>query len=581
MLVDRSAESAEQRSPTSVAAAALIFTLPLLAAPFGLIAGYWSARQVLLVGIAPLAVPLLTLLWWKQRNIEVAAATAFLAWACASTALSTDPSTSFWGAFSIGTGLVFVAALVACWALGRLVGRDLNLVQHAAIAVGVISSLIAVLQVRVDLSGYGMGLVDGRADAMTGNPVFLGCLLAASYWTAASLVHRSRLFLAAAGVLAVGVQLTGSRIALIALLGSLALARITLRSRAVLLAATMVGIAAGTLLVSGEGPTMTTGTARISSGGGITARTEMWASSVDALVMSPVAGAGPGMFQPATSQHRTLDFVQAEGLGKYYFDAHNLLVEYSVTTGLVGAALLCLWLGQSLWRADLRSALGGFAVVALVIHLVQPQTAVMTPLALVALGAAPRRHNVQAPQSIDRMSPGPRRALSGVFALTGALGATAALSVLIGFWMLDQARLDFVASKAAWADRLLPEGWWQAKEQRARIVILRAREANAQEFPAAAIELREAAADGAPSDPRALLNLADTYLQVDDLGAANEALGRVLAVDPWSIPALNARARTAIGGGQTKLAESLLERSLIAAPDQDETKMLLDEIKSD
>ena len=564
-------QASSGRSPWGLAAAAIAFILPLLAAPFGIVSGYWSARECAVIALAPLSLAVLTVVGSRFGARVVVVPAGFLAWATLCTVVSTTPWLSFWGSFGIGTGLVFVAALVACWVLGRLVGREVRLIHAAIVATSAASALVAIVQVRIDLPEYGMGLVEGRADAMTGNPVFLGSLLAAAYWVTASLVAERRALLGAALVLGIGVQLSGSRIALLAMVAAVLLVRAELTTRIALVVITTAGLVAGSMLPLER--LETTGSARLSSASGISARTEMWSTAVDAVVADPLTGAGPGMFQPATSGRRTLEFVRSEGVAKYYFDAHNLAVEYAVTTGLVGLLLLAAWILLSLRRIDLRSPLGGFAIVVLLTHALQPQSAVLTPLAFLALGAAPPR--ALAREEGRSASGSQRVALAGGFTVSTAVGILAASTALVGFWMLDQARLDFGAQKANWADRLLPDPWWQAKEQRARVVILRAREANAREFPVEAIQLRKAAADGAPDDPRPLLNLADTYLQVGELEQANRTLERVLDVDPWSVPALNARARTAIGVGDQELARLLLRRSLDVLPAQKSAAELL------
>jgi tetratricopeptide (TPR) repeat protein len=337
---------------------------------------------------------------------------------------------------------------------------------------------------------------------------------------------------------------------------------------------TIAGVVVGGLLVPSSSPAISTGSERIASGGGFTARTEMWRVSADAVRERPLLGRGPGSFQAATTPIRTLEFVDAEGEGRYFFDAHNLIVEYAVTTGLVGALLLLAWLALELLRLDIRSPLAGFALVTLVIHLVQPQTAVITPLAMLALGAAGASRDVRASQPHARAPLG----LGLATAASAVLGVVLAASVAAGFWFLDQARLDFEDAKAHAADRLLPDAWWQAKEQRARVLILRAREANAPEFPTAALQLRRHAAADAASDPRPLLALADTYLQLGRQEEANRTLDEVLRVDPWSVPALNARARGHLASNEPGDAKTLLERSIRVKAAQPAVVALLEDL---
>ena len=59
-----------------------------------------------------------------------------------------------------------------------------------------------------------------------------------------------------------------------------------------------------------------------------------------------------------------------------------------MTTGLIGLALLLAFLVLALPAARWLSPLGGFAVLALLMHLVEPQNAVVTPMVFFAMGAA-------------------------------------------------------------------------------------------------------------------------------------------------------------------------------------------------
>jgi O-antigen ligase len=561
-------DSSERPSAPTLVAAALAFGLPLLAAPFGLIAGYWSARELVLVLVAPLALPLLLSLI-RRRDAAALPAAAFLLWAGIATALSPQPAMALWGQFATGTGLIFVAALVACWAWGRHLQDRTGLVATAVLGAAVVSALIGIGQVTMDLSRFGMGASEGRADGMTGNAVFLGAFLAGALWVAGTHLRGRPVRMGAVAFLcAAGIQLSGSRIALLAAVAVVVLLPLTLRPRALMIAAVVAGVAFATLLPTAS--STSGGTERLAAGGSTRSRTEMWMTGLDAVAERPVVGIGPGLFQPATSARRTLAFVRSEGEGRYFFDAHNLVIEYAVTTGVVGVLLLAAWLVFSLRGLRLRSPLAGFALVTLATHLVQPQSVVLTPLTFLALGAAAKRDAAEIRPPARTAS---RPALIAGVVATGAIGLVVSAALCYGFFALDQARLDFRQSDGDAADRFLPDPWWQAKEQRARIAVLRAREANAPVFPAEARRLREQAARDAPGDPRPLLSLADTYLQVGDVSSAHATLLKVLDVDPWSVPALNAVGRE-LAPGHPHDAAVLLDRSLRVRPSQPEIREL-------
>ena len=100
----------------------------------------------------------------------------------------------------------------------------------------------------------------------------------------------------------------------------------------------------------------------------------------------PLLGTGPGQFRAATSRLRTVAIARAETPDRLYVDAHNLVVEFATTTGLLGLAALLAWLLLASRRAS--GPLLGFALAVLAAHLLEPQSVRTTPMALLALGAA-------------------------------------------------------------------------------------------------------------------------------------------------------------------------------------------------
>lgn len=557
-------EAPRTASLPELACATLAFLLPLIASPRGLAAGYWSPRQIVLCGIA-LAAPGLLAAHLIRRERAAIACAAFLVWASICTALSSSPDLSFWGPFGIGTGLLFLFALATCWSLGRLV-RSTDMLERALLATAVTSVAIGVLQVLFDLSPYGMGLPDGRADAMTGNAVFLAGLLGPAAWVAATHSFKRpvmRPLLLA--VVACGVELAGGRIALAILVIVLIAVKAAPRPRLVMAIAMVIGLGVGNVL-AGFADTES-GAERLVAGGSYRARLEMWRVSPESWIESPLTGAGPGLYQAATSSDRTLRFVHEEGPGRYFFDAHNFVIEFITTTGLIGFLLLAWWILRTLRGGDLRHPLTGFALLGLVGGLVQPQNLVVTPLIFLALGAgaAVKRH-VPADGTGSEAPPSNRLVKS--LTAVGAIAGVALMGWLgIGFARLELARLDFEAEAAEGADRFLTDAWWPPREQRARIDVLRARERN-EALPRSAVEHRRAAAEAVPSDPRPLLALADSYLQVGDRARAGLVLAQVLEVDPWNVPALNALGRQLARDGDPDSAVTLLRRSLQVFPDQ-------------
>src|SRR5207249_1102745 len=122
------------------------------------------------------------------------------------------------------------------------------------------------------------------------------------------------------------------------------------------------------------------------SGGGIGQRWATWKAGAHAVAHRPVLGAGPGRFGAATLPYRTLATVRQGQADAYYVDAHNIVVEYAATTGLFGLAALLAWV--TLMFRGASGPLLAFAAVLLVLHLTEPMSVGVTPLAFLALGAA-------------------------------------------------------------------------------------------------------------------------------------------------------------------------------------------------
>ena len=111
--------------------------------------------------------------------------------------------------------------------------------------------------------------------------------------------------------------------------------------------------------------------------------------ALDGFVDRPLLGFGPGRSQVATSPRRSLEIAHYEGPDTLYSDAHNVFVEELVTTGVLGFIAFLGWLVLSGRRA--RGPLAGFAAVAALAMLVEPQFIGLTPLVALAFGAATAR----------------------------------------------------------------------------------------------------------------------------------------------------------------------------------------------
>lgn len=559
--------------PADRAAALVPFLAFLLAVAFSpsVSVPAWSPRAAIALVAAATGVPVLV--WLSRGPVRAAAiaATSFVAIAALSTLMSDEPDLALTGAFGWGTGLLFVAALAGAWALGVTLSplgrRRLEVALIGGFAVNVV---VAVVQLAVDPGIAELRLFDDRATGLLGNPVHLAATSAAVFaLVAVRVTQRAWPSALVAGAAGLGAQVAGSRFALavMAVVAILAIVRRPGTGAAVLVAATVAGIVVGSVLsATGGGVSGTERVAEGVSGAGIHARAVTWWDARHAVARDPILGAGPGRFRAATSRDRSLDAARSHQPDQLYFDAHNVLVEYAVTTGLLGVVALAAWLVLAI--AGTSGPLRWFALAMLAMHAVEPQMVGTTPVALLALGAA-RRQPVRL--GATRW---PHRA--GVALAVPALLAGAAL--VAGDFHLDQARLDFDLGQARAARERL--GWWaEPYELTARIEAFNSvdrRDPTALERSATWHE-RAVAHD--PTSPFQRSELAEVELRLGDTEEAAAEFDRALTFDPWSVRALLGRARALGALGRTDEAIALVERALEAA-DLPAARSLLDELRA-
>lgn len=525
-------------------------------------ATYWSPKAAVVLLLAAVGLPRVVSLWHTPGlRAPAAAALALLAIATVSTVSSDDPRQAVVGLYGQGTGLLFVAGLVGAWALGAVTdGGGRHRARQAVVAGVVASGLVGVVELFVDLDTAGLGLVDGRAPGLAGNPVHLAALGAGLVALGAldAAGTQARWGLGLVGVGAVIVQCSGSRLGLLATTGAAGWVVISRRSWTALGPRLAVALIAGGLV----GMTLAgladahSSTDRLTSGGssGITSRWEAWATARSAIAERPLFGSGPGRFRAATSPQRTVALARAEGPDRLFTDAHNLVVEYTTTTGVLGAAALIAWLGLVLRRS--RGPLAAFGAVVLAMGLLQPQSVATTPLALLALGAAgPRAATTRPSRATARATTVGRGALVVV-----AVGAGAVL--LVGDRAIEVARLDFRLDVATDAIELV--GFYPEPHRRAAAIErFEAASSGGLSGPAAAdaraarefthlAEARrhqEEAIRRSPDDPTAWIELGEIELVGDNPSSAARHFLAALERDPQSVRARQglATAATALG----------------------------------
>jgi O-antigen ligase len=559
-----------------MALAGATFVLLVAATP-SLAASDWSLRAALVLVVGAAGVAVLGRLAWSGGEPAARAAVAWIGVAALATLLSPSRVTAVFGRYNWGTGLLFVIALAAWWAVGRASGPSTrNAVELAVVLGAYVNAAVAVVQAVVVTEVYPFAQEAGRSVGLVGNPVHLGALAVVAFVLAGPrLRHRGVAWLLLLAPLATAAQLSGSRAAILLLLpaavwaapwrdGAWALPK---RLAGVAIAAALViGLVAGAwvggLHARGAAEAGTDRLAASVADGGVKARLGTWASATKAVARRPLVGSGPGTFRLATLRDRPLSVARAEGTERAYIDAHNLVVEYAVTTGVLGLAALVAFAGLAL-----RSAAGparAAAVLALAVHLVEPQSVIVTPLLFLLLGVAHR-----GPPAIT-MRPS-RWAAIPLVAMAVAGGAL----LVVGDYHLRQAQFDLDVADAKAAERVLPHWPRPAEAVGTAYAFLAQSHGNDPTDVEASRRWQREAVRRDPTDPALWNALGDRLLADAMPAAALDAYDHALHENRFSVRALNGAARAEVALGRTDAAIGRLERSLQIQPDQKAATRLL------
>ncbi len=393
--------------------------------------------------------------------------------------------------------------------------------------------------------------------------------MAAAFWP---VLHRLgddwRTWGAVAVVLAAGVQATGARFGLVLVVVQLVAAlAIAPRRRVAALSAVLV---AGALVAVflGPGTERTIGTSRIllAQGSEPVSRIELWEAAGKAVADRPIVGAGPARVLAATNPHRSLEAARAGDADTNFIDAHNIVMEYAVTTGLIGAALLVAFLASAIAIAGWRSPLAGFALIVLAMTLIQPVHAFMTPVALLALGAAARR-----PERLPTRPP--RRAI----AIAASVALVMAAVFAYGSFALSRQPTSFAtaAELAETGRRFLPF-WYEPLDVTAAVASGLA--PTNPDAAGATLYWREQAANKEPDRFALWSQLATDEVWLGQLDDAERHFQRALVENPWSIQTLNGLGDLYRDTDRPDDARWAYERSLLVVPDQPEVRTSLDQL---
>ena len=498
---------------------------------------FWApkaALTLLLLGPGLVAVARLAL----GGDVAARLATLFLGAAAASTAASQLPTATLVGGANWGTGLLFVAALAAAWGLGATAGPERRRqIAGALVAAALVNAVVAWMQ-AAELVPPSLESAD-RSSGLMGNPVHLGALLAGGLWlVCCRTADRRRLgcWAGAVALLAGAAQLSGGRSALglTVLVLAAAVRRAGWRRALVVLAASTLGMIAASAwaadaAVTASDRTVGAPTRQLDVRGGL------WRMGAEATLERPILGWGPGRYLEATGPRMTAEV--SEGGVNGASDAHNWVVEYATTTGLLGLGLLGAWLVASVRRRT--GPLLGFAGVAALFTLFEPQSVSLTPLALLALGASyrPSRAGTDAP-------PAAGWRVAGAVGLAASVVAAGVL--LLGEVRLREATLDTSPERYGRAAALLP-AWPEVSQAGSRIEAYHGLHDGAHARQAVALARQATRRD--PTSAEAWANLSSLELKWGSDAAARRAAERALDRNPWMAGALVVRALAAEAAG--------------------------------
>jgi hypothetical protein len=318
-----------------------------------------------------------------------------------------------------------------------------------------------------------------------------------------------------------------------------------------------------------------------------------WRQGLRAFTHHFLLGAGPGQFRSVTTALFPLSFMRAAPT-TVFTDAHDIFVEYLVTTGLLGILALLAWLLVTLYRA--RGPLVLAALVLLAIELAEPLNVAVTPVAFCALGAAICSPRIRAARTARGAStanaastgdtagfattenapenphpfPVALRAIIGAFALAG-LVAGALFFVGDGLLTRSESQYDLAQDQpalqnATTANDIL-RAWPDPASEIGEIHFY----LGLGDHPAQrdlAVVWAKVAALRDPTNSPSWVTLADYQLAAGQYAGAQQSAAQAIIYLPWYPAALNDLGIASLALGQNAAAHKWFERSLEITPDQ-------------
>jgi O-antigen ligase len=566
----------------------------------------WAPKEAVLAALAAAGLPVLVLLAIGRgpgvvRSTRTAArlALAFALVALLSALASAAPGIAMVGLYQQGTGWLFVAGVVGCWALGTRLGEKARrLLAVLIIFAAVANSAFAVLQLTVGLDRISLPLYNGgSADGLQANPFELGGIVAAALaLLVGRFMNRPREWYLPVAAVTIGAGACGQRLPLLLIAAVLAWAifrtvrpgipRVAHDIRRALAFSTLsiAGVVTGALIArysnsSGSISRIAGSTSEETFGQRFTA----WHEGLRAFTHHFLIGAGPGQFRSVTSFLFPLSFVRADP-GEVFTDAHNLFVEYLTTTGILGAGALLLWLAVVLKNA--RGPLVAAALVLIAMELAEPLNVAVLPVALGLLGAASplaafdRTGEPDVARQRDGPVPIPRigRAIVSVATVVGLVAAALFIAgdgvMLRGQGQFDLAQDSAALSSGSTANTLL-SAWPDPAEllSETHFYLSLGDHPGEQEQ---AIHWAEVAVSRDPTNPSLLGMLASYQLDAGKFEAAKQSSLRAEKYLPYWPVTLNDLGIASLVLGEQSEARHWFAISLEVTPQQPSIRELYD-----
>jgi O-antigen ligase len=339
----------------------------------------------------------------RSRDQAAILALLFLAAAGISALLSPEPALAFKGRFGAHSFVIMYLGVFGLWGIGRTLSAKATSVLPLVVVAAMVPNIgLGVVQILLDIDTGPLATFTGRASGFFGNAAYYGSAMSgvAGYVAARALRDRSVVWLPLVVVFSFGTAISGSRVAIAALLLVFSVLAVAQRSRRVVQPS--LGVAAGFLaaMLFTRITSSTSAVDRFATDGG-DGRVQVWRYGLRAFGERPFLGWGLGNHgvgvRPHFTQAFTRDYAYDDRLISWN-DPHNIVVLLLVSTGAIGVVLAAAFLVAGVRNVTDIPLVAMFAVTFLT-WMLQPASIESLPVAMLVLGASAKRLDARSPSS--------------------------------------------------------------------------------------------------------------------------------------------------------------------------------------